>query len=121
MHITHSYRPDPRKLGWVYVTFDRRGSAWKDFWSMALDPVQAECLARGAPCNMLHNMELPQYSTWDPHDETLKELTTFPAVLYLPYHHYTGKFSDLYAMGMPVLVPSVRLLLELDEMINPFG
>jgi hypothetical protein len=121
VHITHSYRPDPRKLGWVYVTADRRGWMWKNIWSVELYPVQAECFARGTPCNMLQNMELPHYSNWDPHDETLKELTTFPAVLYLPYCYNTLKFLDLYAMGMPVLVPSVQFLLELDEMVSHFG
>jgi hypothetical protein len=55
LHITHSYSADPRKLGWVYVTSDRKGWLWSNVWSLELYGIQAECKARGAPCNMQHN------------------------------------------------------------------
>jgi hypothetical protein len=51
----------------------------------------------------------------------LKELMRFPVVLYLPYTISTMKFVDLYQMGMPILAPSLRFLMELDDMVGQFS
>ena len=66
----------------------------------------------------VRNTQFALYSHFKDWEHTLREISSFPLVLFLPYCFSNMKFAELYAMGVPLVAPSLEFLLDLEDKIH---
>ena len=114
VRVQFTYAPDWKKFGNVYVSLDRVGREWKR-WRPFLVQVEKSCTEQGQTCKFVRNTIFSLYTHYTDYDQTLREISSFPLALFLPYAAAASVNAMSGAMIVKRNVSYVQVLLHKHE------